>query len=53
MNENTDSQTLYKCTECGLHYKEEATAQQCEAWCKDTKSCNLDITKHSVESQRN
>ncbi len=40
----------YECPACGLHYNNEATAKECEAWCSMHKSCNLDITKHSVEA---
>ncbi len=43
---------LYKCPECGLHYKGKATAKQCEAWCKEHKSCNLEITKFSMEQSK-
>jgi hypothetical protein len=42
---------LYKCPECGLHYADKATAEQCQAWCSQYNSCNLDITKQSVEAQ--
>jgi hypothetical protein len=41
---------FYKCPECGLHYRDKATAKQCEAWCKEYKSCNLEITKSAVEN---
>ncbi len=40
--------TYYQCSECGLFYAEENWARQCEAWCKENKSCNLEITKHAV-----
>ncbi len=43
---------LYQCSECGLHYKNEETAKKCKAWCIEHKSCNLEITRHSVESQQ-
>lgn len=39
----------YKCPECGLYYTDKITAKKCEAWCKEYKSCNLEITKLSVE----
>lgn len=42
---------LYQCNQCGLHYKDQETAKQCEAWCGQHKSCNLDIAKSSVEYQ--
>ncbi len=40
---------LYKCPECGLEYKEKEWAEKCEQWCKEHKSCNLEITKHAVK----
>lgn len=43
---------LYQCPECGLHYRDAATANQCQAWCSKYKSCNLDIAKSSVEAQQ-
>lgn len=39
---------LYLCEECNLLYREEELAQKCEDWCRETKSCNLEITKHAV-----
>ena len=43
---------LFQCSECGLHYENEETAKQCEAWCKKYSSCSLDITKLSVERSK-
>lgn len=42
---------LYACSECGLSYKEPELAKNCEAWCKEHGSCNLEITKHSVNKK--
>ncbi|KKR09754.1 MAG: hypothetical protein UT37_C0011G0011 [Parcubacteria group bacterium GW2011_GWA2_39_18] len=39
---------LYQCPECGLWYNDKEWAEKCEAWCKERKSCNLEITSHSV-----
>ncbi len=39
---------LFLCEECDLLYKEEELAQKCEDWCRENKSCNLEITKHAV-----
>ena len=39
---------LYACEECWLKYREKALAEKCEAWCREHKSCNLEITKHAV-----
>lgn len=43
-------QRLYQCEECGFHYLDRVLAEKCEAWCKERKSCNLDITKDAVEN---
>ena len=43
----------YECSACGLHYEDENVSKRCEAWCIETKSCNLEITKHSIEAQQN
>ncbi len=45
------SAQLYQCPECGLHYTDQATAQRCEAWCREHKSCNLEIIKDAVENK--
>lgn len=44
-----NKQEVYRCSECGLHYEDEVVADQCAAWCKERNSCNMDITKLSVE----
>ena len=41
---------LHRCPECGLEYEEKEWADKCEAWCKEHKSCNIEITKHAVEN---
>lgn len=42
---------LYTCPECGLSYREKELAKKCEAWCKEHNSCNLAITKNSVNKK--
>ena len=49
-NKKQTGDELYECPECGLHYKDEAMAKKCAAWCKKTQSCNLEIIKHAVEN---
>ncbi len=54
-NHHNNSKTgakFYQCPECGLHYKDERIAKQCETWCREHKSCNLEITGHAVENQK-
>jgi hypothetical protein len=40
--------TCYQCEECGLRYREKVQAERCEAWCREHKSCNLEIIKDAV-----
>jgi hypothetical protein len=39
---------FWACEECKLKYRKKELAEKCEAWCKEHKSCNLEITKHAV-----
>ena len=40
---------LYYCEECNMKYKKYKIALKCERWCKENKSCNLDIIKYAVK----
>ena len=42
-------QNIYACLECGLLYKEKKWVEKCEVWCKEHKSCNLDIISHAFK----
>ncbi len=42
---------LFQCPECGLHYTDEQTAKECEAFCKAHNACSLEISQKSVEAQ--
>jgi hypothetical protein len=42
---------LYQCPECGFHYAEKEWAEKCEAWCREHKSCNIEITAHAEENK--
>jgi len=41
--------TLYTCEECGMAYAEKEWAEKCQQWCRENKSCNLEIISHAVE----
>ena len=43
----------YQCPECGMRYEEKVWAEKCEAWCKEHKSCNLDIIAHAIPESDN
>jgi len=38
----------YICEECGFGYKNRKWAEKCELWCKEKKSCNIEITKYAM-----
>jgi methionyl-tRNA synthetase len=44
-----DNKKYYQCEECGHIYETEELANKCEEWCKEHKSCNLEIVKESVD----
>ncbi len=41
--------TYYICEECNFAYEDKHWAEKCEAWCKEYKSCNIEITKNAVQ----
>ena len=43
---------VYACPECGLSYTDKDLAERCEDWCKTHNSCNLEITKHSINKRK-
>ena len=46
-----DNAEWYLCMECGFRYAEREWAEKCEAWCKEHRSCNLEITAHAVTEE--
>ena len=42
---------LYQCEECGFRYAEKEMAEKCEAWCREHKSCNIEIVAHAEENK--
>lgn len=42
------NQEVCQCEECGFQYAEKEWAEKCEAWCKERKSCNIEITSHGL-----
>lgn len=43
--------TLFACEECGLRYEKREIARRCEAWCREHKSCNLEIIQYALPSE--
>ena len=48
----TTHKEFYKCGECGFHYADKEMAERCEAWCREHKSCNIEITAHAEENKK-
>lgn len=44
---------LFQCPICKLHYDSVLWAKKCEEWCSNHNSCNLAITTHAIERERN
>lgn len=40
---------IYQCEECGLRYADKETAEKCQTWCGEHKSCNLEIIKYALK----
>ena len=41
---------IYACEECNFYFRERDLAKKCEKWCRENKSCNLDITSHAIKN---
>ena len=39
---------MYTCKECGYKYEDKDWMLKCEEWCREHKSCHLDIIKHGI-----
>jgi len=48
--ENSSVMILYQCEVCGYRYEDKVYAEKCEAWCKERRSCNLEIIAHGTPS---
>ncbi len=46
-----NNKEVHQCEECGLRYIEKEWAEQCGAWCKEHKSCNIEIIAHAVQDK--
>ncbi len=41
----------YQCDICFFKYKDEKTAKECEAFCKENNACSIEITKLAVKGK--
>ncbi len=39
---------VFVCSECSLSYADKEWARKCQVWCREHKSCNLEIIKHAL-----
>lgn len=46
-----ENKNYYQCEECQNIYESEELAKKCEEWCKEYKSCNLEIVKYAVKTE--
>ena len=44
-----NNKKYYQCSNCGFYYSEKSTAEECESWCNEHNSCNMEITKKAVK----
>ena len=47
-----EDKKLYQCEECGFHYESKEWAEKCQAWCKEHKSCNIEIIDRALENRK-
>ena len=45
---NFELKPAYVCSECGFGYADARLALLCEDFCKEHKSCSLEITKNAI-----
>jgi len=45
-----DSADLYQCSICNLHFTSKEVAKQCDDWCQNNNSCNMEIAGQSIEA---
>ncbi len=50
---NYQNKIYYQCQECGNYYESPELAESCQNWCREHKSCNLEIVKNAVKLEKN
>ena len=43
-----NGKVVYQCELCLMYYRIKTLAEKCEAWCKRTGTCNIEISKKAV-----
>ena len=44
------ARAYYICEECNMGYADKKVAEECEAFCKKHKSCNLELMKKACKT---
>lgn len=52
MKHDNPGEKLFVCSECGYQYKEKKLAQDCQKWCREHDSCNLEIIKYGIPPEQ-
>lgn len=50
--EKINGKEYYQCEICKFYYREKKQAEKCQAWCDKHHSCNIEITKNSVNPKK-
>ncbi len=48
-SESFEGKTVFVCDACGLAYRDESIATQCQAYCLKHNACNLELMRHAVQ----
>jgi len=43
------SEYVYQCEECNMKYANPKIAKECENWCSQNHSCNMQIIKNALK----
>ena len=44
-----NNKQIFQCPECGLHYRSQKIAKQCEEFCKTHNMCSTEIARFAIE----
>jgi len=43
-----NNKNYFICEECGFACESKERAENCQNWCKEHKTCNIEITRHAI-----
>ena len=46
-----NNSVLYRCGSCGSHYLSRGLAEQCDRWCAEHQTCNVEIIQYAIENR--